>query len=141
VTFEELGQRLPNGFHDCKIRGISADFVAKSFRLEIDLLTGVPHTANSEGYRVGTLTLVTPYLFFVERPDPRYRFIPNGSAIHAVGNSVTRGQRPEVDPLLEVLPEGACCYRFFLYEWNSFLYLAAASVEFSWEDGKPFKPE
>jgi hypothetical protein len=35
------------------------------------------------------------------------------------------------------LPSDATAYRFFLEEWNSFLYLAASKVAFSWEEDVP----
>ena len=134
MTFEELDQELPNGFHDSKIRAISADFVGRSIQLKMDLLTGLPDTANPEEYRAGTLAVISPHLFFLEPPDPRYPFIPDGTALNVDGDSVRVGQSAEVDRLLPVLPENATVYRFFLEEWNSFLYLAGASVAFSWDD-------
>lgn len=97
MTFEELSDQLPNGFHDAMIRNMSVDFVAKRIRIEMELLIGMPHTANPEGYRDGTLTLVTPYLFFIEPPDPGYRFIPNGSPLDVDGDSVRTGQNKSTE--------------------------------------------
>lgn len=134
MTFREVEQGLPNGFHDSAIRRISVDFVSRSILVAMDIHAGVPGDADPERYRPGSLRVSSPYLFFLEPPDPRYRFIPNGSAINVDGDSVKLGQDPAVDSLLPVIPRDATIYRFFLEEWNSFLYLAGASVEFSWDD-------
>jgi len=138
MTFEEVKQNLPNGFRDAKIRRISTDFVNCSIVIGMDLHAGVPVDPDPERYRPGTLKVVSPCLFFVEPPDPRYRFVPNGSPINVDGDSVRAGQSADVDRLIPVLPQGATVYRFFLEEWNSFLYLAGGSVEFSWDDGETF---
>ena len=134
MTFEEIDQELPNGFHDAKLRNISIDFVGRSVVIGIDLLVGLPHTPNPEGYRAGALKVASSCLFFVEAPDPSYPFIPDGSALNVDGDSVRAGQSAQVDELLLVLPKNATLYRFFLKEWNSFLYLGGASVEVSWDD-------
>jgi hypothetical protein len=41
MTFEELDQKLPNGFHDAKIRTITLDFVNRSIVIGMNLLVGV----------------------------------------------------------------------------------------------------
>jgi hypothetical protein len=134
MTFEEVERKLPNGFHDAKIRKISFDFVEPSILIGMDLLVGLPDISKPEGYRAGTLKMATPYLFFIEPPDPRYPFLLSGSPVNVDGTSVRVGLRPEVDQLLVVLPPDATAYRFFLEEWNSFLYLAGGDVAFSWDD-------
>ena len=139
MTFEELDQKLPNGFHDSKIRKVSVDFVGRSVVIGMDLLVGLPDTPNPDGYRAGRLKLAVPYLFFIEPPDPTYRFVPNGSPLNVDGDSVKAGQSAALDRLLPVLPQNASVYRFFLEEWNSFLYLAAGDVAFSWDDGGIFE--
>jgi len=135
MTFEELAEKLPNGFHDSKIREIKVDFVARSVSVCMDLLVGLPHTSTPEGYRAGTLKLEPTYLFFIEPPDPAYDFIPNGSPLSASGNSVKVGGDTKIDSLLSVLPANAAVYLFFLDNWNSYLYLAGGEVVFSWDDG------
>ena len=134
MTFKEIEQELPNGFHDAAIRSVSVDFVSRSVLIEMDLHVGVAGDPDPERYRPGTLAVISPYLFFIEPPDPRYQFVPSGSPLNVDGDSVKAGQCPEMDRLLPALPQGATAYRFFLEEWNSFLYLAGGSVTFSWRD-------
>ena len=92
MTFEELAQKLPNGFHDAEILKISMDFVNRSIVIGMNLLTGVPGDPDPERYRPGALRVVSPYLFFIKPPDPRYHFVPNGRPINATGNSVKVGK-------------------------------------------------
>ena len=135
MTFEELIQELPNGFHDAEILGIRVDFVNRSIVIGMNLLVGVPGAPDPERYDRGTLRVVSPYLFFIEPPDPKYHFVFDGSPINATGSSIKVGQSAEVDRLLAVLPPNSTAYLFFLDDWNSCMYLAGAGVEFSWGVG------
>jgi hypothetical protein len=140
MTFEELDQSLPNGFHDAEIRKIEVDFTTPSIVIGMNLHVGAADDPDPERYRAGTVTIDVPYVFFIEPPDAAYHFIPNGSPINASGNSVKAGQNPKVDRLLGVLPPNATSYLFFLDDWNSSIYLSGASAKFSWDDGDPFQP-
>jgi hypothetical protein len=106
-----------------------------SLALEMELHAGEPHDPEPERYRRGTLRVTSPCLFFVEPPDPRYPFVPDGSPLNVDGDPVTIGQNSGLDRLLPVLPQNASIYRFFLEEWNSFIYLEGGNVEFSWDHG------
>ena len=64
MTFEDLDQELPNGFHDAKIRNISVDFLNRSVLIGVELLVGLPDTPNPEDYGAGTLKLIEPCMFF-----------------------------------------------------------------------------
>jgi hypothetical protein len=138
MTFEEVERKLPNGFHDAKIRSISADFINRSITLGMDLHAGTPADPDPERYRPGTLSIASLCLFFIEPPDPRYPFVSKGSPLNVDGDSVKVGQSPQVDRLLPILPANVSVYRFFLEEWNSFLYLGGDSVLFSWDAGEAF---
>jgi hypothetical protein len=86
----------------------------------MDLLMGGPGEADPEQYRSGRLRITPAYLFFIEPPDPRYFFVPNGSPIKVDGDSGKVGQNAEVDRLRSTLPQNATTCRFFF--------------EFSWDD-------
>jgi hypothetical protein len=133
MTFQELEQKLPNGFHDAAIRKIQLDFMGRSVEIEMDILMAGPDDPDPELCRVGKLRMAPTYLLFIEPPDPRYSFIPDGGSLKVDGDSVKVGQNAEVDRLLPTLPKNATTYRFFLEKWNAFLYLAGGGVEFSWE--------
>jgi hypothetical protein len=81
MTFKELEQELPNGFHDSQIRTIDMDFINRSVAIGLNLLMGGPDMPDPEEYRAGTLTIASVHLFFLDAPDPAYRFTPNGSPL------------------------------------------------------------
>ena len=136
MTFEELDEKLPNGFHDGAIRSFNVDFVGPGLQIHMDLHVGVPGDADPERYRAGTLTIISPCLFSIEPPEANYPFVPNGCALNVDGDAVRPGQCPALDRLLPILPKGVTTFRFFLEEWNSFLYVSGGSVDFSWDDGE-----
>ena len=138
MTFQELEQKLPNGFHDAAIRKIQLDFMGRSVEIEMDILMAGPDDPDPELCRVGKLRMAPTYLLFIEPPDPRYSFIPDGESLKVDGDSVKVGQNAEVDRLLPTLPQNVTTYRFFLEKWNAFLYLAGGGVELSWDDGEAF---
>jgi hypothetical protein len=134
MTFEELEESLPNGFHDATIRWIKSDFISRSLTIGMELWVGLTDSPNPEEYRTGTLLVDPFYLFFVEPPHPTYGFMPDGSPIIVDGDPVKLGQNPNVDRLLSVLPEDATAYRFFVIDGNSSLFIAGRSVAFWWDD-------
>jgi hypothetical protein len=136
MIFEELVRNLPNGFHDVEIREIRFDLMHPSIAIGMNLHASVPGDDDPERYRAGTLRLITPYLFFIEPPDPTYHFVPDGSPINATGSFVKVGQNAQIDRLLAALPPNATAYLFFLDDWNACLYLAGANAEFYWDDGE-----
>lgn len=133
MRFEDVEETLPNGFHDIGIRGIDVDFEDRSIRIAMNLDVSVKGDVTA-GYRRGTLRLNQPYFFFLEPPDPGSRFIPNGNDVNASSFRVKPGEDSKVDALLARIPTNATAFGFFLDDWNSYLYLAGADVEFSWND-------
>jgi hypothetical protein len=135
-SFEELELELPNGFHDAEIRGIALDYLARTAILSMNMLSGVgtPDNENLNIYRRATVRIAGLLLFFVEPPHPKYNFLLDGEPLSVSGDSVRAGQNSEMDCLLPALPQNSTVYRFFLDEWNSFVYLAAEGVEFLWDD-------
>ena len=135
MTFEEIEDKLPNGFHDAEIRNIGIDFVGHSITIGMNLHVSEHGDVDSERYRPGTLTVVSPYLFYLEAPDPRYPFVLDGSPINASSYSIEDGKDIKFVPLLQRITSKATAFGFFLDDWNSYFNLAGASVEFSWDDG------
>ncbi len=135
MTFEELDEKLPNGFHDAKIHAINVDFAGRRVVIRMGLLTGLPETESPEGWRAATLTVQPAYLSFIEPPDASYPFMPQGRPLNVDGSPVTMAQGAAIDELLPILPKGATTFRFFLEEWNSFFYISGGGVDLSWDDG------
>jgi hypothetical protein len=112
------------------------DFMARTAILSMNMLSGVgtPDNENLNIYRRATVRIAGLLLFFVEPPHPKYNFLLDGEPLSVSGDSVRAGQNSEMDCLLPALPQNSTVYRFFLDEWNSFVYLAAEGVEFLWDD-------
>ena len=80
MTFEELEEKLLNGFHDASICEIRVDFVGRSVVIFMDLLVGGPDDPDPELCRPGRLCVAPAFLFFMQSPDPRYPFVPTGTS-------------------------------------------------------------
>ena len=72
-------------------------------------------------------------MFFIELPDQESPFSLDGKGISASGDGEFQGLNSRTEALFEKLPSGRDRYRFFLEDWNSFLYLSATDVSFKWE--------
>ncbi len=136
TTFEKLYRKLPEGFHDCEIASVTVDYVTRTAQLGMNLLVGVgtPTSPNKNLYRSGRLSVTGLLLFCIEPPDPKYPFVLDGRPLSVDGDLVKVGQAGMVKPMLSRLTPDATAYRFFMDEWNSFVYIAGANVEFSWDD-------
>lgn len=134
MTFDEVADTLPNGFHDAELLQLSLDAAAHTATLKLSIWMSMATDDDGELYRNGILRADSVALFFVEPPDTRYGHLSNDDRMWCSGDAVSLGQKGAVDPLLSTLPEGSTSYRFFLVNWNSFLYLSAASVTFTWDD-------
>lgn len=134
MTFQELEQTLPNGFHDATIIELRLNGIVGNVTITLSLHVSADSDLDRERYRIGRLRANSVCLFFIEPPDPRYHFALDRKGIGTSGDSVVIGQIPALDSLIQTLPPDSTAYRFFLEDWNSFLYLAAKDVEFFWDD-------
>ena len=136
MTFEDIENSLPNGFHDSKILYFSLDAKTRTLTMRFSLWVGSMDDLNPEVYREIALTAQGISIFFVEPPDPTYPFSLDGQGLAAQGDFVdvkrSRFVSEQAGNVLKKLPSRASIYRFFLENWNSFLYVAAEEVSFSW---------
>jgi len=139
VTLDELDVILPNGFHDAQILTIEIDYLGGSARFRMSLLVGSPDDPAPERDRRQEATLSVTGLCFcsIEAPDPRYPFIPNGEPVMASGDPAKPDHLPSLPALATKCPEGTWCYRFFVDDWNAFIYLAARHAEIDWIGTNP----
>lgn len=135
MTFEELDNELPNGFHDANLHSLTIDYVGGSAVLHMTLDFGDPEGPNREDYRVGDLRVSGLYFCVIDPPDPTYRHVPHGSPLNVSGDRANPDTFPALELLSRTLPTGVSCYRFFVDEWNSFLNIAAKDVRISWGAG------
>jgi hypothetical protein len=132
MTFEELDNGLPNGFHDAKLSGLRIDYVGGSAVLVLALDFGSPDGSKQQDYRMGELRVSGLYFCSIDPPDPRYRYVPRGIALDVSGDPAKPDTFPALEALSRTLPPGVSCYRFFVHDWNSFINIAAKDVEIAW---------
>jgi hypothetical protein len=131
MNFREIEKTLPNGFHDAKIERILLDYVAGTLLINMRILVGTPGDQDQDEYGPAEVKVNGLYFCFLEPPSPNYPFKPNGKPLGVSGDS-SGNASPEIINLLHKLPPDASCYRFFVEQWNSFIYVGAAEVQISW---------
>ena len=131
MTFEEVENSLPNGFHDAKIVRITLDYPAGTLLMTMQILVGTPGQANEEEYGPAELRANGLYFCFIDPPDPTYPFKPNGKAL-GVSGAEELLESSVIGDLLNKLPEGVSVYRFYADRWNSFIHVAASDIQISW---------
>ena len=130
MTFGEIEKKLPNGFHDAKIEHISLDYLRGTLLMKMRLLIGTPGGGDQDEYGSAEMKVNGLYFCSIEPPDPTYPFRPNGQLLGVSGDG-SGGSSPEVRELAQSLPADASYYRFFVEQWNSFIYIAASDVQIS----------
>jgi hypothetical protein len=131
MTFSEIEQTLPSGFHDAKIERISLDYPAASLVIEMRILVGTPGEVDQEEYGPAELRVGGLYFCSIEPPDSRYPFKPKGKPLGVSGDDPADWPL-EIGKLLSTLPPGTSCYRFFVEDWNSFIWVAGSDVRILW---------
>lgn len=132
MTFDELDNELPNGFHDAELHSLKIDYVSGAAVLRMALDFGDLHGPKREDRRMGELRLSGLYFCVIDPPDPSYRYMPDGTPMNVSGDTAEPATFPALTELSRTLPPGVSCYRFFVHEWNSFINIAANDVRISW---------
>jgi hypothetical protein len=132
MTFEELDNELPNGFHDAQLHDLTIDYVRGTMTLRMIFWVGKMKGPNREERRPGELRITGLYLCAMDPPDPSYRYAPHGAALNVSGDPAKADTFPALEKLSPAIPPGVSCYRFFVHEWNSFINIAAKDVQLSW---------
>lgn len=136
MTFEELENDLPNGFHDMELHGLNINWVDGSMTMDLNFWTGDLDGPNREEYTPGVLTITGLCFCSIDPPDPSYQFLPDNSPLNVSGDAAEPRTLALLGELSQRLPPGASCYRFFVHEWNSFIHIAAKNVQLAWAKGK-----
>lgn len=134
MTFEQIEGTLPNGFHDAGLLELAVDYESRRAVLNLEVHVGTPDDADPERYRRATVTVTGLHLAAIDAPDAHYPFLPDGSPLWVQGASIRPGDNAAIDAALAALPADSVTYRFFVVDWNSFIYLAGANAEFRWEE-------
>jgi len=129
TTLQDIENNLPNGFHDALLRSCHLDFVARTASLELDVSMGDSESADSDEHdRYARATLLLDGLAFCEvrAPDPTYPFQEPAAVLVDLSE-------PDPDhPVIKILPNDTFAGRFFVTNWNSFIYVAARHAILHW---------
>ncbi len=124
MTLEEIEQSLPNGFHDSSIFGVRLDYVQRTAELDLEIWVAGSDDEDIEQYSRAILSISGLIYFVIEPPGP-----PNTS--HDAPTLVDGGssELERTAQLPKPLPAGAFTYWFFVSSWNSFIHIAALTVD------------
>jgi len=123
MTFDDWDNKLPNGFHDAKISNLEIDYARRTMTLHMRLLALVRGEYIAAVVRVSGLQFCS-----IGAPSPEYSF-QRPSPITVSGDPAKSDHLPELDALTPSFPKDVASYRFFVHDWNNFIYIAAADVD------------
>ena len=137
MTIEEVGDLLPNGFHDSAILGISIDYLRGEVTFLIDVDLTSPDEKIEPPSRHGELKL-TGLLYCVIEP-PRHSFerdyLFEADKLWITSDSSDFTVLKERPTLPDPIPDGGFSHWFFINSHNSFIYVAAMDASFEWKNG------
>ncbi len=123
-------------FHDATINKIELDYKNKKAIFHCQLLIGDPNSDNEEireSKRLGQLSLSGLHYCVIEPPDPSYSYQDaDGLWITSDGPLKGSDKFTKEKKLPSNLPENAFIYRFFISDWNAFIFFAAEQAVFKW---------
>jgi hypothetical protein len=139
MTLEEIDNLPPNGFHDAQLFSIELDYAKALAKLHVNLLIGLPDDPEEErsAYQEAIVSLTGLCFCSIEPPCPDYPFVPGGGPTWMVGDRAKPDHLPSLPDIMKKAPEGTWSYRFFVNDWNAFIYIAARDAELSWIGEKP----
>lgn len=134
MTIKEIQHSLPNGFHDSELNKIEIDYVKREIKLHIDVnISDYGKTTESE-FRKGLLTVTGFHYCAIDPPSSSYPYKKAEGQwmdnFYQVSNSPD--EKFVLEKLPDNLPENTFVIRSFIFDWNSYLYLAATDAHFEW---------
>ncbi len=135
MTFDELCNTLPNGFHDAELQRFEMDYQSRKLVFDVVVWIGdMEDEPNQEMYRPARVTVEGVAYFVMEPPDPRepqdsgYPWKESGSITFDTGE----GQPKHIASVLPKTPEGTTVTWMYLYDFNSFMLFAASDASLEW---------
>lgn len=122
-------------FHDSILQRIGVDYVKRELKMEFQISIGNPDASvekELEGCRAGRLTFSELHFFIVEPPDSEFQ------CHEAEGLWMVNYDLMDTEELLQEhklpqqIPEETFVVRFFVNDWNSFIFVAAKEASFKW---------
>lgn len=132
MNFEELDNKLPNGFHDARLLSLKLDYTERSAVLHMRLLVGTPGSANPEEFRNAVLEVSGLCFCAIEPPNANHGVPLAGSPVRISGYPEDKESLASLAGALAKCAPDSSCYRFFCHDWNCFIHIAALDVHMSW---------
>lgn len=134
---ECLADQEPNAsFHGASIKRISVDYLTREAILDCSICVGDPSSKDEEvreARRGGRLRFQGLYYYVADPPDPEYPYI-KGEALRISDDGTLTVSGKQERGLPTNVPPGFVEHYFFVDNWNAFIYLAAESAGFDWEE-------
>ena len=90
MTFDQLDNELPNGFHDAELHALTIDYLNRSAVLRMAFDFGNPDGLKREDYRIAELRISGLVFCVIDPPDPKYPYVPDGAALNVSGDPEKR---------------------------------------------------
>ena len=135
MTFDELTDTLPNGFHDSELNRLEMDYLTRKLVFDVLVFTGgVDNPQKVQMYRPARVTVENVAYLVIEPPDPREPPDPSYPWVEAGGISFDtgEGQPSQSASILPTAPEGTTVTWMYLYDFNRFLLFAAGDATLEW---------
>lgn len=129
MTFQELAESLPNGFHDAELLRFEMDYADRTLKFDLDIWVGdLESNDTKELYRRAQVTLHSVAYLVIEPPDPSY---PWDTTDH-IRIDTGEGKPPQSESVLPPAPVGTATTWMYLMEMNRFLLFAAGNASLEW---------
>jgi hypothetical protein len=126
MTFVELEQSLPNGLHDARLFGLSVDYVNQVAILDLNI--DISSEKDIEVRRRGRVVFGGLLFIVVDAPSVENGFV--GVSMIDAGSG-----HPDTDPpRLPHIPENCFLCWVFVFNWNSFVRIAARVASVEWAE-------
>jgi hypothetical protein len=139
MTWAELDNSLPSGFHDSALKRLSIDYDRRTLRLEVSLKVGDPDGPREQRDDVRDAEIdISGVVFFVVDPpssDATYDFRTPGELWITDGyatRSIPEFTKAIDKSLLDAVPTEAFVQSFFVHDWNAYIHIAARDCAMKW---------
>ena len=129
MTFEELTDTLPNGFHDAELHAFRMDYVQRRLIFDLEIFIGeVDNERRREVYRPAVVVLDDVRFLYVEPPR-------ESKELHIVSSiriDTGEGVPKTVEDRLQHLRDAGPITWMFMNELNSFIFFAGSRATLEW---------
>jgi hypothetical protein len=120
MTLQEIEKLLPNGFHDTLVHSIEINYECKQAIFTITPLEDEEHKNGNQPFK---LILTGLYYLSIDPPSLNYPFQKKNSL------RIDLCDEDKDFSLIKTINEPTFSGRFFAYDWNSFIHVAAENAE------------